>query len=167
MAIEHGWSAERKKEEWVNARIFLESMGLPVVERAVLEKDAKNIFKPERGFILSYVNKLFGPWTSSRPISYRVNGHNRAQFTPQELEGLRLMFADRVPRADGSLRRDELRGIINELGLLGNGTKADGIIADILGDGTGESHVHLDEFLDVSTVSLPSPMDNANLLRRS
>jgi glycerol-3-phosphate dehydrogenase len=150
MSAELEWDDARKKEEWVKCRMFMESMGLPKVERVLLEKEARQIFQG-RSLARTLLDNLrlwtmLGPRTPQTPSG---TGHSRAQFTPEELERLRQNFATLISQPHGKVARSDIVTLLQEVGLASDLNTAEAAALKVLvGSGSTED-VYLDQFLDI------------------
>lgn len=144
MANELGWSEDRKKSEWMSARKFLVSMGLPDVGKLPGDQD-------------------FGK--SAKKLSSKQDGDliSRAHFSLGELTQLKDAFSQR----SGGSSDDETKGVTtgellalvrDDLSYAPPETKVSDVLVALQSVGVNvrnaeEKTFKFDEFVDVSHIS--------------
>ncbi|KDQ15149.1 hypothetical protein BOTBODRAFT_32138 [Botryobasidium botryosum FD-172 SS1] len=123
MSVELGWNASRQREEWIRARAFLESMGLPPSKDP--EREARAALQ---GTTLGWLGTLatYGMWASQSilrlgmPASGKISQTpaallSRAHFSSEEMNTLRHIFAE-TGGDQGRMDTKTLHAVLAELG---------------------------------------------------
>jgi hypothetical protein len=140
MAKELGWNEDRKKKEWMEARKFLISMGLPEVGKLPGDQD-------------------YGK--SAKKLSAKAVGDlvSRAHFSPDELTRMRDVYSQRAGGVEDVTKRvttGELLALVkDDMGYARPETSVKDVLSALQAVGvdvhnTEEKTYSFDEFVDVS-----------------
>lgn len=142
MGAELGWNASRKREEWIRARVYLESMGL--APSTDLEGDARTALK---GTTSSWMGTWLAYFRSGNTKTRNLTGPSRARFSIEELDTLRHAFADNGGD-DGKLSQQALRSILADLGYRNVSQKE--LDDALIQYSPQKDGIYFEQFLDVS-----------------
>lgn len=175
MAAELGWNEKRREEEWVGARKFLVSMGLPEVGRLPGDSDfgrsARRSFFGGEGLLSKIAGVVPGisggavPAPGANGSDAPIHGHEatRAHFSLEELAALKDAYVQRI----GGAVDDETKGVTtgellalvrDDLGYAKPGTGVGDVLAALrsVGVDVGEKAdgrtFRFDEVVDVSSL---------------
>lgn len=140
MAKDLGWSEDRKKKEWIGARNFLVSMGLPEVGKLPGDQD-------------------YGK--SAKKLSAKTVGDlvSRAHFSLDELARMRDAYSERAGGAEDVTKRvttSELLALVkDDMGYARPGTSVKDVLSALQAVGVDVHNIEektytFDEFVDVS-----------------
>ncbi|EJU03376.1 DAO-domain-containing protein [Dacryopinax primogenitus] len=107
MGDELGWGVKRRRQEWIAARNFLDSMGLS-------ESEASRTPPPLIGgpTWLQHITKLF-PWSSTGSTS--GGKYSRATFSAEELDRLKKVYDTREDKIK-PLEKEDLHKVLEAMG---------------------------------------------------
>ncbi len=171
MGNELEWNSDRRKKEWINAREYLVSMGLPPATHGEIENVDLGIQGGVSGwFDFGVGNKVGGAFKQlKRDLRFTSSLPSRAHFTLDELEALRAAWVSRggdEDRGMGIRPADVVDISRTEARFVSGGKQAD--LGDVVhamasvGIQEAASSLSFDEFVDVS-VSPLFPWETNNI----
>lgn len=119
MGDDLNWSTARRREEWVKAREFLVSMGLPPSADVQEELAAVKGKLGDAGPVRNWARWWLSPWhwaktissVATAPLAPAAPRHSRGLFSVEDLERVKRAFAN----ADTTISRDDVGVLMREM----------------------------------------------------
>ena len=159
MGSELGWNADMRKREWIDARDYLVSMGLPPATHGEIENVDLSIQGGVSGwFDFGVGNKVGGAFKKlKRDVGFTSTLPSRAHFSLEELEALRVAWVAHGGDDDGKVGirpADVVKISGAEAKFVSGGMQADlrDVVHAMVSVGIQETagSLSFDEFVDVS-----------------
>lgn len=121
MGDDLNWSTARRRAEWVKARDFLVSMGLPPSQNVQEELEAVKGRLGDAGPVRNWARWWLSPWhwakslssAASTPLAPTKSHYSRGLFSVEDLERVKRAFAN----ADTTISRDDVGTLMKEMDL--------------------------------------------------
>ncbi|KAG9048637.1 mitochondrial glycerol-3-phosphate dehydrogenase [Tulasnella sp. UAMH 9824] len=121
MGDDLNWSTARRRTEWVKARDFLVSMGLPPSQNVQEELEAVKGRLGDAGPVRNWARWWLSPWhwaksissATATPLAPAKAHYSRGLFSVEDLERVKRAFAN----ADTTISRDEVGTLMKEMDL--------------------------------------------------